>query len=100
MLGNRTNEQWILQYSSSHQHPVNRACHTFGIPTILFSLLLFVASIVFHRLWPYAAILFALGWILQLIGHLFEGKAPEFFHNWRYLFVGVGWWWSQIRGGA
>ena len=32
MLGNRTSEQWIAQYSTSHQHPVNRLCHTFGIP--------------------------------------------------------------------
>ena len=24
MLGNRTSEQWIAQYSRSHQHPVNR----------------------------------------------------------------------------
>ncbi len=30
MLGNRTNEQWIAQYSTSHQHPINRLCHTLG----------------------------------------------------------------------
>ena len=35
MLGGRTNEQWISQYGSSHQHPVNLVCHTLGIPTIL-----------------------------------------------------------------
>ena len=52
MLGNRSNEQWIAQYSSSHQHPVNRACHTLGIPTILFSVGLFIVSIFFHPLWP------------------------------------------------
>ena len=34
MLGNRTNDQWIAQYSSRHQHPVNRICHSFGIPMI------------------------------------------------------------------
>src|SRR5277367_3920055 len=71
MLGNRTNEQWIAQYSSSHQHPVNRACHTLGIPTILLSLVIFVAAIFFHRLWPYALALFVIGWILQFIGHAF-----------------------------
>ena len=38
MFGGRTSEQWIAQYASSHQHPVNRACHTFGIPIILVSL--------------------------------------------------------------
>jgi lambda repressor-like predicted transcriptional regulator len=45
MLGNRTREQWISQYSSSHQNRVNRACHTLGIPTILLSLPVFLASI-------------------------------------------------------
>ena len=75
MLGNRTNEQWIAQYASSHQHPVNRLCHTLGIPTILLSVL-----------------------VSQFIGHAFEGKPPEFFSDWRFLFVGVRWWWAKIRG--
>ena len=100
MLGNRTNEQWIVQYASSHQHPVNRACHTLGIPTILLSLPVFIASIFFHRLWPYALALFLLGWIFQFIGHAFEGKPPEFFSDWRFLFVGVRWWWAKIHGKA
>ena len=100
MLGNRTNEQWISQYSSSHQHPINRLCHTLGIPTILASVLLFLASIFVHRLWPYALALFLLGWVLQFIGHAFEGKPPEFFSDWRFLFVGVRWWWAKIQGKA
>ena len=100
MLGNRTNEQWISQYASSHQHPVNRACHTLGIPTIVLSLLLFLGSVFFHRLWPYALALFVLGWILQFIGHAFEGKSPEFFHDWRFLLVGARWWWAKIHGKA
>jgi uncharacterized membrane protein YGL010W len=100
MLGHRTNEQWIAQYSSSHQHPVNRLCHTLGIPTIVLSLGMFVASIFYHRLWIAALSLFAIGWILQFVGHAFEGKPPEFFHDWRFLFVGVGWWWAKINGRA
>jgi uncharacterized membrane protein YGL010W len=100
MLGGRSSEQWIAQYSTSHQHPVNRACHTLGIPTILLSLSLFVAAFFFHRLWLYAALLFLVGWILQFVGHAFEGKVPEFFHDWRFLFVGLRWWWAKIRGQA
>ena len=100
MLGNRTNEQWIAQYSTSHQHPINRACHTLGIPTILISGALFVVSIFLHRLWLYAALLFLFGWILQFIGHAFERKAPEFFHDWRFLFVGLRWWVAKLRGRA
>ncbi|HEY3974040.1 MAG TPA: DUF962 domain-containing protein [Candidatus Sulfotelmatobacter sp.] len=100
MLGNRTSEQWIAQYSTSHQHPINRVCHTLGIPTILVSIAIFVVGFFFHRLWFYALALFVIGWILQFIGHAFEGKAPEFFSDWRFLFVGVRWWWAKIRGRA
>lgn len=98
MLGNRTSAEWVAQYSTSHQHPVNRACHTLGIPLILASAAVFVASIFIHRLWLYALALFVIGWIFQFIGHAFEGKPPEFFHDWRFLFVGVRWWWAKIRG--
>jgi uncharacterized membrane protein YGL010W len=100
MLGGRTNEDWIAQYSSSHQHPMNRLCHTLGIPIIVLSLLLFVVSIFFHALWPYALGLFLFGWTLQFIGHGFERKEPEFFHDWRFLLVGTRWWWAKIRGRA
>lgn len=100
MLGGRTSEQWIAQYSTSHQHPVNRLCHTFGIPLILVSLVLLVASLFVDGLWPWAIALFVLGWILQFVGHAFERKLPEFFHDWRFLFVGVRWWWAKINGKA
>src|SRR2546421_11350245 len=79
MLGNRTNEQWIAQYASSHQNPVNRICHSFGIPMIALSLVLFVVTIFVHSLWPGPVALFVVGWALQFIGHYFEGKPPEFF---------------------
>ena len=98
MLGGRTHEQWIRQYASSHTHPVNRACHSFGIPMIVISLGLGLAALLIHGLWEYAAGLFVLGWILQFVGHAFEGKEPEFFHDWRFLLVGVRWWWAKMRG--
>jgi uncharacterized membrane protein YGL010W len=100
MLGGRTNEQWIAQYASSHRNRVNRVCHTLGIPIILVSLAVFLGSIAIHRLWPYALAFFVLGWIFQFIGHAFEGKPPEFFSDWRFLFVGVRWWWAKIHGKA
>jgi uncharacterized membrane protein YGL010W len=100
MLGGRTNKQWIAQYASSHTHPVNRICHTFGIPLIVLSLALAVMGFFFHPLWIYAGSLFVLGWILQFIGHAFEHKAPEFFHDWRFLLVGVRWWVAKMQGRA
>jgi uncharacterized membrane protein YGL010W len=100
VLGGRTNEQWISQYSCSHQHPINRICHTVGIPIILLSGAVLVAGIFFHPLLVYALALFVLGWAFQFIGHAFEGKPPEFFQDWRFLFVGVRWWWAKINGKA
>lgn len=100
MLGGQSSEQWIAKYQRSHQHPVNRLCHTYGIPTILLSLPVFAAGFVRHRLWWVAIALFGFGWLLQFIGHAFEGKPPEFFHDWRFLFVGVRWWWAKINGKA
>ena len=44
MLGGRTWDQWIAQYSGSHQHPLNRLCHTIGIPLIALSLPLLVMA--------------------------------------------------------
>ena len=98
MLGGRTNEQWVAQYASSHQHPVNRACHTFGIPLIVVSLALGIAAIGVHGLWKWALALFLVGWTLQFIGHAFERKEPEFFHDWRFLLVGTRWWWAKVTG--
>ena len=78
MLGGRSWESWIAEYSESHQHPLNRLTHTFGIPIILLSLPLLVAGIFWRTaLWVGVA-LFVVGWTLQLIGHAIEGKPPEF----------------------
>jgi uncharacterized membrane protein YGL010W len=98
MLGGRTNEQWIAQYASSHTHPVNRICHTFGIPMIVISLVLGIAAFFIEGFWPVPVGLFVTGWILQFVGHYFEGKPPEFFSDWRFLLVGMRWWVAKMRG--
>jgi uncharacterized membrane protein YGL010W len=100
MLGNRTSDQWIAQYATSHQHPVNRFCHTIGIPLIVLSLPLFVVAMLVDGFWPAPLALFVVGWILQFVGHAFEGKPPEFFHDWRFLLVGLRWWVAKVRGRA
>jgi uncharacterized membrane protein YGL010W len=93
-----TRDEWIARYESSHQHPVNRFCHTVGIPMIVFALLLGAVSIGVPALRLPALLLFAGGWVLQFIGHAFEGKPPEFFKDWRFLFVGFRWWLMKISG--
>ena len=44
--------------------------------------------------------LFVVGWVFQFIGHAFEGKPPEFFKDWRFLFVGLSWWFAKLAGKA
>jgi uncharacterized membrane protein YGL010W len=44
--------------------------------------------------------LFVAGWVLQFVGHAFEGKPPEFLQDWRFLLVGVRWWLAKVRGRA
>lgn len=100
MMGGRSWESWIAEYSQAHRNPVNRLTHMFGIPMIAVSLPLFAAAIFVPALWPWAIGLFAVGWVLQFIGHAFEGKPPEFFKDWRFLFVGLRWWFAKIRGRA
>ncbi len=98
MLGNKTSEEWIEEYAESHQHPINKWTHTFGIPMIAVSILLIPVSFFVTGFWRIALGLFVFGWILQFIGHYFEGKPPEFFKDWRFLFVGLRWWFKKILG--
>jgi uncharacterized membrane protein YGL010W len=100
MLGNKTWDQWISQYGGSHQHPVNRVCHTIGIPLIAMSLPLFVVALFVHGFWPVPVAMFVTGWVFQFVGHAFEGKPPEFFHDWRFLLVGLRWWVAKLKGKA
>lgn len=84
-------DDWIAQYATSHTHPINRWCHTIGIPLVAVSIVLLLLSLVVHGLWTTAISLFLLGWLFQFIGHAFERKMPEFFKDWRFLFVGLRW---------
>jgi uncharacterized membrane protein YGL010W len=98
MFSGKSWDHWIAQYAQSHQHRVNRFCHTVGIPLIAISLPLFVAAVISPGLWPIPTAMFVVGWALQFIGHWFEGKPPEFFSDWRFLFVGLRWWMAKISG--
>jgi uncharacterized membrane protein YGL010W len=95
-----TSEEWVAQYASSHTHPINRACHIVGIPMIAVSVLLAIASFAVGGLWRWALALFVVGWVLQFVGHYYEKKPPEFLKDWRFLFVGLRWWFAKLRGKA
>src|SRR5436309_5268038 len=75
-MGGRTSEQWIAQYASSHQHPVNRFCHTLGIPMIVIAIAW--SAIAWLASAPLAVpiALFAAGRALQFVAHAYERKQP------------------------
>jgi uncharacterized membrane protein YGL010W len=98
MMGGRSWDEWIEEYAEGHQHPMNRLTHSLGIPMIALSILLIIPSFFIRGLWIAAVSLFVVGWILQFVGHYFEGKPPEFFKDYRFLFVGLRWWFKKIVG--
>ncbi|MCA1574389.1 MAG: DUF962 domain-containing protein [Acidobacteria bacterium] len=78
-------ESFLQNYRAKHQHPMNKLCHSIGIPMIVISLPLFFFN------WRWASTLFVVGWILQFLGHGIEGNQPAFFKNPVYLLVGPLW---------
>jgi uncharacterized membrane protein YGL010W len=100
MLGGRTWSDWIREYSAGHQNPVNRACHTVGIPIIAIALVLAPFGFWRPKVWELVGGLFVVGWIFQFVGHAYEGKPPEFFKDWRFLFIGLRWWFAKMSGKA
>jgi len=91
-------DEWIAAYEASHRHPVNRLCHTVGIPLIVASIVMAPVAIPVAALRRVAAIAFVAGWTFQFVGHAFERKPPEFLKDWRFLFVGLRWWIAKRRG--
>ena len=100
LFSERDWDEWIAAYAQSHRHPVNRACHTLGIPLIALSIAGAVVAVALPRLWPVVGVTFVAGWTLQFVGHAFERKPPEFLKDWRFLFVGLRWWLAKISGKA
>jgi len=78
-------DSFIDNYKSKHQHPLNKLCHTIGIPMIT------IAWPLFFFKWRWALALFVIGWMLQFIGHAIEGNQPAFFKNPIYLLLGPLW---------
>lgn len=78
-------QSFVENYRAKHRHPVNKLCHTIGIPMIIISLPLFLFS------WRWALALFIIGWIFQFVGHAIEGNQPAFFKNPVYLLIGPLW---------
>lgn len=59
----------------------------------LVAVLAFAALYLLGRItpWPVAVAAFIVGWILQFVGHGYEGKKPAFLNNLVHLLVGPLW---------
>ena len=97
-MAGRNWDDWIEEYAEAHEHPINKLTHAIGIPMIAVSLLLIPTMFFIPGFWTIVLGLFVFGWILQFIGHAFEGKPPEFFKDWRFLLVGLRWWFKKMLG--
>lgn len=98
MMGGRSWDDWIEEYSESHQNKINQITHKIGIPLIAVSILSIPFLLIFDGFWKISLSLFVIGWIFQFIGHYFEGKPPEFMKDYRFLFVGLRWWIKKTFG--
>jgi uncharacterized membrane protein YGL010W len=98
LMSPRSWHEWLARYSESHQNPTNRLCHTIGIPLVATAVALTPVLVFVPQWWSVAAGLFVVGWIFQFVGHAYEGKPPEFIKDWRFLFVGLRWWFAKVRG--
>jgi len=98
MFGGKSWESWVERYAESHRHPFNALCHTIGIPLIALSGLMLLPAIWIAPLRWVALTGIVFGFLLQFVGHAVEGKPPEFLKDWRFLFVGLRWWWRKVRG--
>ena len=98
VMGRESWDAWVTEYAQSHVHPINRFCHTVGIPMIALSIALVLPAIFVPALRWGAVGLFVLGWVFQFVGHFFEGKPPEFLKDPRFLFVGLRWWFAKVSG--
>lgn len=51
-----------------------------------------------HLTWPQSLAAFVLGWVLQLVGHRFEGSKPKFLDNLVYLLIGPLYIFEEVFG--
>jgi uncharacterized membrane protein YGL010W len=80
-----TLQEYLDEYEAHHRNPLNKLTHVFGIPIIVASLPMLVIK-------PLIGVgMFVGGWILQFLGHHFEGNGPKFFQGPIFLLIGVVW---------
>lgn len=66
-----------------------RLVHRAAVPALIGLLLLYLLGTFVP--WQAALALFVIGWILQFVGHAYEGKRPAFLTNVAHLLIGPLW---------
>lgn len=68
--------EWWRRYLERHQHPASRVLHAVGVPLTIGALILGGAQLLAWRwdLWWRPALLLAVGYLLQWVGHYLEGN--------------------------
>jgi uncharacterized membrane protein YGL010W len=100
----KTLEEQMAFYAAYHQDTRNKATHFVGVPLIMLAILvplswmrmdiagfevtaamLLAAAVLAYYFvldsWTWFGVLFVGGWILQLVGHVFEGRKPALLDN-------------------
>src|SRR5258708_37396344 len=77
---------WVDRYEKSHQNPINRVFHTFGIPMIAVSISLFLIAPLVRGFWKIPLSFFTAVWIFLILCHIIISKAPQFLTKFRLLF--------------
>ena len=81
-MATKSLREYLDEYGESHRHLGTRLTHMVGIPMIVGSLPLFPLNPLV------GGGMFIGGWILQFIGHHFEGKRPALVDNIFQGFIG------------
>jgi hypothetical protein len=68
--------RWLQNWIERHQHPVSRWLHYVGIPLTILALVVAGVQLAQWRwdLWWRPAVLLAVGYVLQYVGHVIEGN--------------------------
>ena len=96
-------ERWKIAeqfYDRTHQHKTNRTMHMVGIPFITLGALGLLTLKPYRPAWAAAAGSFAVGWGLNIAGHVFyEKNRPAFEEDPLSFFAGPAWDVAQLFKG-
>src|SRR5260221_11565644 len=69
-------DAWVDRYEKSHQNPINRVFHKFGIPMIAVSIPLFLIAPLVRGFWKIPLSLFTAAWVFVVRVEISYGYAP------------------------